>query len=218
MRVDIPADVKSHKPDHTLVATLPICGVITTAIVTHRSFAEVRAYYASQKRSNWKGALYDFEIMRGIKELGAKSIRSVTTNVIGRTLKEAVRRLDSNSVYVCFVNGHVCVIHKNKVMDQSGVVDPEKAWCARRYVWRLYEVEPGRNDVHCYAVASANATPVKKIAAPKSGSQLGKAYEVFKRYQELKISRIRTIRKIAEHCAVSEATATVYYYKCSKVK
>lgn len=212
MLVNIPEDIKLSKS--TLVSTLPVCGVVATAVVTKRNFVEVRNYYASTKRSNWKGALYSHEIIDGIVSLGGEVVRKIITNVAGRTLKDLATRLDSNKVFVVFATGHVVVLHGGKIIDQAGVQDPDSAYHKRKYAYEAYEVIPGRNDVKCeYKPIYSSAT----ISKPKPGTKLDRAYQIYSAYKKIGVKRRKIIYQMVDRLDISEGTAAVYYHKCTKI-
>lgn len=142
MFIQLPSDIV----DHVDISSLPVCGVITTAIVAGVTFTEAYQYYKAREHPRWKGSLSIGDINKGIKAFGVKT--SLSRALTNRYSKKPFRKfltenalVDPYSVYVVYTNRHVQVVQGHRVLDQQGVGTNASYWGLRRHVISIYKVD-----------------------------------------------------------------------------
>lgn len=126
------------------IGDLPCCGVYATAVASKVDFIDAWNKYASTRRSNWKGALYNDEILKGMFDLGVRYERvNDCKHYIGYPLKNLIMYsnvLDPNGVYIIFTTRHIQIVQGRNVIDQGGMFDIEKYRWNKKLVQTVYKI------------------------------------------------------------------------------
>lgn len=119
----------------------PICGVLATAVVTRRTFAEATAAIKANMLPHQKrhgGRTYDEQICNAVVSLGV-GIREVP--VRRQTLQRWVAECSqADRTYIVWTAGHVMTVYNDMVMDQYMHEHYTEHQSRRCFVKRVFEV------------------------------------------------------------------------------
>lgn len=123
------------------MGSLPVCGVYATAVAAKIDFVEAWNRFAVSKRSNWKGALYNDEILKEMRNSGVQ-FRRCCSVLRHQMLKNVINEklLDRNKTYIVFTTRHVQIVQGLYVIDQGSKKNISDYRWARKRIEAIYEI------------------------------------------------------------------------------
>lgn len=214
MRISMPVDLIGVPK--ASFSSRPVCGVLATAVAAKRPFMDAWKYYAKTKRGNWKGALQMYDILKGMKDLGAvvKKSPELTKFYKGRPIKYFVANnaIDDNKVYVVTVRQHIQVVQGLNVLDQTGLNNIAKYIHARRRVEEIYVVESYGNGTEELQFEEKEMRIMSEVETKVKNTKKIRALEIYKRESSAGKKRKDILAIMVTELETTWGSASTFYH------
>lgn len=200
---------------------LPICGVVATAVACNITFQQARNHIARWKGANWKGGMYDHEVVRAVNELGGNIVqdKSLTVNFIGHSIAKFVLRnwiTGDGNAYLVRTGRHFQVVQGRKVVDQQGIKDISDYHFKKARVVTIYRVDsiPVLKDIEIIKNTDTYKKEIEVVT--KKVSKFNRAKDIVRAARAEGMGRKDILAKLTTDLETTWNAASTFYHKILK--
>lgn len=199
----------------------PVCAVLATAVITGVSFKQAWDYYRPRKGARWKGSLFSFETIGGIRHFGGEiSPVSLYNGNLSKFRGKSINKLaaflwltDPNGVYLVQTRCHMQVVQGNIIIDQSGRNLSNTYWARKKRVLSVWKVSNPKLNSDKQVI---NEITKENMTMANSNSKQNRARELVPAKIAQGKSRKEILSELMEELQTTHGAASTFYHNVKK--